>query len=85
MLKPQWYVNCQGIAKDLIKIVKDKELKIVPEYFENDWNRWLENIQDWCISRQIWWGHQCPVYLVSQKVIFLNLLSSSLMLGPTKI
>jgi len=67
MLKPQWYVNCQEVAKDLIRIVKDKEMEILPEVFNQDWYRWLENIQDWCISRQIWWGHRCPVFLVSEK------------------
>lgn len=73
MLKPQWYVNCQDVAKDLIKIVKDGELVIQPEVFVQDWYRWLENIQDWCISRQIWWGHRCPVFLVSEKVNYKNI------------
>ena len=64
-LKPQWYVSCGEISKKMIDVVKTKELRIVPEEFEKDWYRWLENIRDWCISRQIIWGHQCPVYLVT--------------------
>jgi valyl-tRNA synthetase len=40
------------------------ELVITPKQSENDWYRWLDGIQDWCISRQLWWGHRCPAYLV---------------------
>jgi valyl-tRNA synthetase len=65
LLKPQWYVRCGDISKKMIEVVKTKELLILPEEFEKDWYRWLENIRDWCISRQIIWGHQCPVYLVT--------------------
>ena len=64
-LKPQWYVRCGDISKKMIDVVRTKELLILPEEFEKDWYRWLENIRDWCISRQILWGHQCPVYLVT--------------------
>ena len=64
-LKPQWYVSRSEISKKMIEVVKTKELRIIPEEFEKDWYRWLENIRDWCISRQILWGHQCPVYLVT--------------------
>lgn len=64
-LKPQWYVKCGEISKKMIEVVKNKELLILPQEFEKDWYRWLENIRDWCISRQILWGHQCPVYLVT--------------------
>lgn len=64
-LKPQWYVRCGEISKKMIEVVKSKELLILPNEFEKDWYRWLENIRDWCISRQILWGHQCPVYLVT--------------------
>lgn len=44
-----------------------KELKIIPSDFERDWNAWLSNTRDWCISRQLWWGHRIPAYLVTIK------------------
>ena len=64
-LKPQWYVDCKDMAKRSVDVVRSKELKIVPEFHERTWFQWLENIQDWCISRQLWWGHRIPAYLVT--------------------
>jgi len=64
LLKPQWYVNCKDMAKRSVDAVRNGDLKIVPEHHEKTWYDWLENIQDWCISRQLWWGHRIPVYLV---------------------
>jgi valyl-tRNA synthetase len=63
-LKPQWWVNCKGPADEAVKAVKEKRLEIVPAMHEHVWFRWLENIQDWCISRQLWWGHRIPAYIV---------------------
>ena len=65
LLKPQWYVNQQQMAKDAIAAVKNGEIKITPKSSEQEYFYWLENIQDWCISRQLWWGHRCPVYFVN--------------------
>ncbi len=65
MLKPQWWVNCKGMADKAVQVVKDGELEILPAEHRQTWFRWLENIHDWCISRQLWWGHRCPAYLVS--------------------
>ncbi|CAD8124442.1 unnamed protein product [Paramecium sonneborni] len=65
MIKPQWYVNCQNIKQRMIDVVKNKELILIPSDYENEWFRWMEGLRDWCISRQIWWGHRCPAYLVS--------------------
>ncbi|KAI3636492.1 hypothetical protein MIR68_005437 [Amoeboaphelidium protococcarum] len=64
MLKPQWYVNCQDMAKDAIQVVKDGRLNIRPKSSEKEWFQWMENIQDWCISRQLWWGHTIPAYFI---------------------
>lgn len=64
MLKPQWYVDCKDMAKRSVDAVRNKELIIQPESHERTWFEWLENIQDWCISRQLWWGHRIPAYLV---------------------
>ena len=67
MLRPQWYVNCQDIAKVMMQKVESEELKIMPEEHVKHWMKWMGGIKDWCISRQIWWGHQCPAYYVSFK------------------
>jgi valyl-tRNA synthetase len=56
MLTPQWYVNCNSMAERSIAAVRNGDLKIVPDFHEATWFRWLENIRDWCISRQLWWG-----------------------------
>jgi len=61
-IKPQWFFNCQDLAKRAIEAVKQGELTIYPQTFTKQWYYWLENIQEWCISRQLWWGHQIPVY-----------------------
>lgn len=65
MIKPQWFVNCQEMANDAMEAVRSKELTILPEIHEKTWFRWLENIRDWCISRQLWWGHRIPAYYVT--------------------
>ncbi|KAL7747969.1 valine--tRNA ligase [Sorochytrium milnesiophthora] len=66
-IKPQWYVNCQEMAKDAMEAVRSGQLEITPQASEKEWFRWLENIQDWCISRQLWWGHRIPAYLIRIK------------------
>ena len=53
------------MAKDAIEVVKRGEIVINPKTSEAEYFQWLENIQDWCISRQLWWGHRCPVYFVN--------------------
>ncbi|CAB4252083.1 similar to Saccharomyces cerevisiae YGR094W VAS1 Mitochondrial and cytoplasmic valyl-tRNA synthetase [Maudiozyma barnettii] len=64
LLKPQWWVAQQDMAGEAIKAVRDGKITITPKSSEAEYFRWLENIQDWCISRQLWWGHRCPVYFV---------------------
>jgi valyl-tRNA synthetase len=64
LMKPQWWVKCQGMADKAMQAVTDGELKIAPKVSEGDWFRWLGNINDWCISRQLWWGHRVPAYFV---------------------
>ncbi|CAH0751678.1 unnamed protein product [Diatraea saccharalis] len=65
MLKPQWYIRCDTMAAEAIKAVKTGELKIIPDVHEKIWYHWMENIRDWCISRQLWWGHRIPAYRVT--------------------
>ena len=64
LLKPQWWVRQDEMAKEAIKVVKSGEITITPKTSEKEYFHWMENIQDWCISRQLWWGHRCPVYFV---------------------
>lgn len=62
LLKPQWWMKMGDMAKAAIDHVRAGEVKIRPQTSENDYYRWLEGIQDWCLSRQLWWGHQPPAY-----------------------
>ncbi|XP_015790635.1 valine--tRNA ligase [Tetranychus urticae] len=64
-IKAQWFVDCKEMANKAVEAVKTGELTLIPESHNKIWFQWLENIQDWCISRQIWWGHRIPAYKVS--------------------
>ena len=61
-ISEQWFVKMEPLAKPAIEAVKNKEIRFVPERYEKTYFNWMENIQDWCISRQIWWGHRIPAY-----------------------
>ncbi len=62
MLTDQWFVSMDGLAASGLAAVADGRVKFVPEHWATTYNHWLENIQDWCISRQLWWGHQIPAW-----------------------
>lgn len=67
MITPQWYVNCDSMAKRSTDAVRNGELKIIPADHEKTWFQWLDNIRDWCVSRQLWWGHQIPAWFATTK------------------
>jgi valyl-tRNA synthetase len=62
MIKPQWFVKMDELAKPAIEAIKTGDLQFVPENYSKTYLHWLENIKDWCISRQLWWGHRIPAY-----------------------
>ena len=62
MISTQWFVTIAPLAESALAAVKDGRIKIVPEHFEKVYYNWLDNIKDWCISRQLWWGHRIPVW-----------------------
>ncbi|XP_042860991.1 valine--tRNA ligase-like isoform X2 [Penaeus japonicus] len=64
MIKPQWYVKCLDMAAKAVEAVKSGELEIIPKMHEKTWFHWMDEMRDWCISRQLWWGHQIPAYFV---------------------
>ncbi|MBT4183361.1 MAG: valine--tRNA ligase [Nitrosomonadales bacterium] len=79
MLTDQWYVsmtkanglNGKSIAEEALDVVRQGEIKFFPSNWVNTYNQWLENIQDWCISRQLWWGHQIPAWYGENQEVFV--------------
>ncbi|VDD90962.1 unnamed protein product [Enterobius vermicularis] len=65
IMKAQWYVKCNVMAERAKKAVESGDLKIIPDFHVATWYRWLQGSRDWCISRQLWWGHRIPAYFVT--------------------
>ena len=70
-LTDQWFVKAAPLAEPAIKAVKDGDIKFVPQQWENTYFEWMNNIQDWCISRQIWWGHRIPAWYDDQGRVYV--------------
>mmetsp|Transcript_30261 Transcript_30261/g.45654 ORF Transcript_30261/g.45654 Transcript_30261/m.45654 type:complete len:1042 (+) Transcript_30261:827-3952(+) len=66
LVSSQWFVKTEGMGAKALKAVEDGDMKIVPQRFEKIWNNWLTDIHDWCVSRQLWWGHRIPVWYVGE-------------------
>ncbi|ORY15058.1 valyl-tRNA synthetase-like protein [Clohesyomyces aquaticus] len=64
LMKPQWWMKMKGLAEPAIKVVREGKVAISPPQMEKIYYHWMENINDWCLSRQLWWGHQIPAYFV---------------------
>ncbi|WP_291724728.1 valine--tRNA ligase [Bernardetia sp.] len=65
-LSLQWFIKMQEISKTALKVVEDDEIILHPAKFKNTYRHWMENVRDWCISRQLWWGHQIPAYFYGE-------------------
>ena len=64
-LSMQWFLKMEGLAKPALDAVMDDEIRFYPPKFKNTYRHWMENVKDWCISRQLWWGHRIPAYYAS--------------------
>ena len=72
MITEQWFVKTETLAKKAIKAVETEEIKFVPKNWEKTYFEWMYNIQDWCISRQIWWGHRIPAWYDEENNIYVG-------------
>lgn len=72
-LTDQWYVDAKTLAQPALQAVRDQRTRFIPERYANDYFRWLEDIQPWCISRQLWWGHQIPAWYGPDGELFVAL------------
>ncbi|CAB9510231.1 Valine--tRNA ligase [Seminavis robusta] len=66
LVSSQWFVKTEGMGAKALKAVQDGDIQIVPQRFDKTWNNWLTDIHDWCVSRQLWWGHRIPVWYVGE-------------------
>lgn len=74
-LSQQWYLNMQELSKPALSAVIDGEVQLIPPKFINTYRHWMENVRDWCLSRQLWWGHRIPVYYIkgtNEHVVAMN-------------
>lgn len=72
MLTNQWYLKTSKLAKVALNAVKDKKIQFIPKQYESMYASWMNNIEDWCISRQLWWGHRIPVWYDNQKNMYIG-------------
>jgi valyl-tRNA synthetase len=73
LLTDQWYVKTKPLAEPALKAVRDGEIRFIPENWNKTYYQWLDNIQDWCISRQLWWGHRIPAWYDDDSNVYVGL------------
>ena len=81
-LTDQWYVNAAKLAEPAIEAVEDGRTQFVPEHWDNTYFEWMRNIQPWCISRQIWWGHQVPAWYGPDGQVFVAMTEEDALKPP---
>jgi len=84
-LSLQWYVDMKELSEPALKAVLDDVVKIFPSHFKNTYKHWMENIQDWCISRQLWWGHRIPAWYLDEEVFVAKTGAEALEMARTKL
>lgn len=84
-LSLQWYVDMKSLAEPALTAVMTDDIKFHPERQKNTYRHWMENIRDWCISRQLWWGHRIPAYYIGEEVIVAKTADEALQLAKEKL
>ena len=73
LLTKQWFVNVEKLSEEAVRVVKENETQFIPKNWENTYFNWMNEIQDWCISRQLWWGHRIPAWFDVDENIKINI------------
>ncbi|MBK8956228.1 MAG: valine--tRNA ligase [Saprospiraceae bacterium] len=83
-LSLQWFVKMRELAQPALNAVESDEIQFIPEHFKNTYRHWMENIRDWCISRQLWWGHRIPAWYLGEDIFVAENEEQALQLARTK-
>ena len=83
-LSLQWYVDMKSLAEPALRAVMTDDIQFYPEQQKNTYRHWMENIRDWCISRQLWWGHRIPAYYVGDEVVVATTAEEALKIAQDK-
>ncbi|MEO6189070.1 MAG: valine--tRNA ligase [Saprospiraceae bacterium] len=84
-LSLQWYVDSKQLSEPALKAVMESEIEFLPDHMKNTYRHWMENIRDWCISRQLWWGHRVPAYYYGEEIFVAETKEEAIHLAIEKI